>query len=486
MKRKRFAVLFLTMFMLIAAGYTQKGKAKDSTYTWNEMTISIPASWEGKYLVEKSKDGFTLFQSASYEKEKGMGFLCGFYRVDGMVIDVPGGTPLAYTATQTYYMVEPTDVAYYYEDKTISAQYHAMYDCIEEIVASFDVRKEGVQYNPEEYIFPLSNTMPVEEEYLLNCSDDQLSIARNEIYARHGRKFDNVYLANYFASCSWYEGTLSPKEFDEAVFSQIEKDNLEIIKKAEAEYKAEHPYPKEYKEGIRVREDLDGDGDMEQIRYSVKEQNANGLYEGSLVIDGKKYVLEDYCFHSGALVDTFFYVTDISPFYEGLEIAILDYGPSEDWVTHFFTYQDGLTYLGNVGGFPFKRLSGYNGFANGGAVIGEVRLDFTHTSHAFGSWWYDYANQELKYQDTLYYNYIPDGAHQLHEDITIYTTDSLKSAKIVLPAQDEVFFLGTDGKEWTYLKGKDGTKGYMRIKNGKVTGTSKEAQELFSGLSFYD
>lgn len=47
-------------------------------------------------------------QTASYEKEDGAGLLCGFHRIDGMINNVPGGTPLAYTDTQMYYMVELT------------------------------------------------------------------------------------------------------------------------------------------------------------------------------------------------------------------------------------------------------------------------------------------------------------------------------------------------------------------------------------------
>ncbi len=43
-----------------------------------------------------------------------------------------------------------------------------------------------------------------------------------------------------------------------------------MIQEAEKTYADEHPYPKEYKTGQKVMEDIDGDGREEEIRYDVK------------------------------------------------------------------------------------------------------------------------------------------------------------------------------------------------------------------------
>ena len=43
-------------------------------------------------------------------------------------------------------------------------------------------------------------------------------IARNEIYARHGRKFNDSELQAYFNSKSWYKGTVNPEDFSTSVF----------------------------------------------------------------------------------------------------------------------------------------------------------------------------------------------------------------------------------------------------------------------------
>lgn len=148
-----------------------------------------------------------------------------------MVLDEGGVEPLAYTDTHGYYMARPTDVCFYYEDEQIAAEYREMSEAVEAVAKTMEIDKEGVQYNPDEYILPLSNMILINEEDLVGFSDNELSIARNEIYARHGRQFDSAYLQNYYETCSWYMGTIPAKEFDETIFSQIEKNNLQGFEK---------------------------------------------------------------------------------------------------------------------------------------------------------------------------------------------------------------------------------------------------------------
>lgn len=69
---------------------------------------------------------------------------------------------------------------------------------------------------------------------LYGLSKEQLKIARNEIYARHGRLFDSESLQFYFNSKSWYHGTIAPSAFSEDLLSQVEKDNIKLIKEREA------------------------------------------------------------------------------------------------------------------------------------------------------------------------------------------------------------------------------------------------------------
>ena len=82
--------------------------------------------------------------------------------------------------------------------------------------------------NTEDYIFPNSSSVLL--------TDSELRIGRNEILARHGRRFNDQTLQQYFDSKSWYNGTISPDEFDanlDSRLNDVERANIEIIKKYE-------------------------------------------------------------------------------------------------------------------------------------------------------------------------------------------------------------------------------------------------------------
>lgn len=45
----------------------------------------------------------------------------------------------------------------------------------------------------------------------------------------------------------------------------------------------------------------------------------------------------------------------------------------------------------------------------GNYVIGESRMDFTHTNRVYDSWWYDVDGQKLVHEDGGYYSIVPEG-----------------------------------------------------------------------------
>lgn len=89
----------------------------------------------------------------------------------------------------------------------------------------------------EDYIIPDSNSRYITEEDLAKLSDYEILLARNEIYARHGRIFVNEDLNNYFRSKSWYQPTVSGSDFTEeyaaSVFNDYETRNIDTIVKYE-------------------------------------------------------------------------------------------------------------------------------------------------------------------------------------------------------------------------------------------------------------
>jgi len=62
---------------------------------------------------------------------------------------------------------------------------------------------------------------------------DELRFARNEIYARHGRRFDSEDLQKYFDAQSWYNGTTDPADFDYDSLNAYERANVNLMKSIE-------------------------------------------------------------------------------------------------------------------------------------------------------------------------------------------------------------------------------------------------------------
>lgn len=85
-------------------------------------------------------------------------------------------------------------------------------------------------YFEGDYVIPDSDSRYITEDDLRRLSADEILLARNEIYARHGRIFNNVPLNNYFMSKSWYEPTVSGSDFTEeyaaGVFNDYEIKNI--------------------------------------------------------------------------------------------------------------------------------------------------------------------------------------------------------------------------------------------------------------------
>lgn len=88
-----------------------------------------------------------------------------------------------------------------------------------------------------DYIIPDSSSRYITEEDLAGLSDYEILLARNEIYARHGRIFVNEELDSYFRSKSWYQPTVSGSDFTEeyaaSVFNEFERANIDTIVKYE-------------------------------------------------------------------------------------------------------------------------------------------------------------------------------------------------------------------------------------------------------------
>jgi hypothetical protein len=71
---------------------------------------------------------------------------------------------------------------------------------------------------------------------LMGLSRWELDVLRNEIYARHGRRFNRAELQAYFDQQPWYRPRYAPDEFPEHLLNAAERWNVELI----ADYQRAH------------------------------------------------------------------------------------------------------------------------------------------------------------------------------------------------------------------------------------------------------
>lgn len=81
----------------------------------------------------------------------------------------------------------------------------------------------------KDYVLPESNSRKLTNADLIKLAPNELRLARNEIYARHGLVFKSSDLTIYFSSKSWYK----PNPAYGGALNDVEQYNLNLIKSKE-------------------------------------------------------------------------------------------------------------------------------------------------------------------------------------------------------------------------------------------------------------
>lgn len=87
-----------------------------------------------------------------------------------------------------------------------------------------------------DYLIPGSDSRYLTEDDLKNLTWEQCTLARNEIFARHGRIFVSPQIARYFEGKDWYTGTISAANFSENVLNEFERANVSFISQYESDH----------------------------------------------------------------------------------------------------------------------------------------------------------------------------------------------------------------------------------------------------------
>lgn len=80
-----------------------------------------------------------------------------------------------------------------------------------------------------DFVLPQSSVQPLSPAVIAGLDKAQLRIARNEIYARHGRIFKSPDLAAHFSQFAWYRPVAA-----EVTLNPIEQANVDLLQQAEA------------------------------------------------------------------------------------------------------------------------------------------------------------------------------------------------------------------------------------------------------------
>lgn len=79
------------------------------------------------------------------------------------------------------------------------------------------------------YILPDSATRLLTQADVADLTWEQCCLARNEIFARHGRIFQTRQIAAYFEAQSWYRGTVPGASFDNNSLTPTERANADFL-----------------------------------------------------------------------------------------------------------------------------------------------------------------------------------------------------------------------------------------------------------------
>lgn len=198
--------------------------------------------------------------------------------------------------------------------------------------------------------------------------------------------------------------------------------------------------------------DLNGDGTEEKICVSLVDED-DGWFSVKLTINDIDHTGSVYV--DGVVLDCpdpyYWAVTDIYRVDTLKEIAIQDWGPSDDYSTNFFRYDGNEIYpIGGVEGMIFNGTTFPSDlrFDEDGFISTYMRFDVLQTW--FGKVRYEIGNREwltIVPEDT----YFATRPANVTAMVALAAYD-MDGNRFTLSAGDDFTILGTDNMEWLYCK----------------------------------
>ena len=262
------------------------------------------------------------------------------------------------------------------------------------------------------------------------------------------------------------------KHVAEEYVIEVKGEKITYLKGEARTTRSQNSIAKEVKLGETVSIDLNGDGKLESIYYSLDDFKIND-------VSYKKDIEDVYWDNPNQYA---FIIVDLDKKDNQKEIVLNVEGPSDDPAAHFYTYKNGLIKLGKA-----ETALNYTSFDGEGNFYGDVRLNILQTWFAPETWSLK-DNKIVRNTEHIYYpNQYIENRITLKEELPVYENliDS-KQPTIVKP--QEVRITRTDNKKFCYLEAEDGTTGWFEVTEffKIVELDNKIATDVFEGLCMAD
>lgn len=334
----------------------------------------------------------------------------------------------------------------------------------------------------DEPMWPDLSSKEFDAAELWSYNQTDLSIGRNQLFAKYGRKFTDPFLNAVFARKNWYKPVYDGQEFDRTMqefLTETEKANLEAVMKQENDLyyrkKGDYQTVKPLLSGSWL--DVDHDGEEEQVCFRFDQTEE---YEALVTLtikeaDGTQASVEEHAWSPRKPV----YVCSLTE--ETSQLIIADDGVSEDYTMEFYEYDSGkLTDIGTVSSFPESVQ------LTGGSI--SALVETFHLQCEPIRLIYEMTGDQLKQREQEYYEYRGNEVTALTE-LPLYAAMGDNTPLGELHRDEKVKILGGDLSEWVKIqKIADGAVCWIRVQEGQCElpdGSVLQSSLVFDGLTFY-
>jgi tetratricopeptide (TPR) repeat protein len=313
-----------------------------------------------------------------------------------------------------------------------------------------------------DYLLPDSDSRLLTKQEISELWIFELPLARNEIFARHGRVFQDEYTQTYFESKAWYEKN---PDYNDTLLNDFEKQNVQRIQDY-ADTARKNFYPIEPGRNI----DLNGDGILDEIHldYTPYEYGVFRLTINDTFVEAE-----------GENLDGIIYKCNIDASDPYKAIAITEAGPSDDYITYFF-YYDGMQIhsMGEIGG-------GDHTIAADGSGI----LSTKERGWVLHTWFYPI---EYRLTPDRRLEAIPTPLYTMKtivkaaKQVPLQKSPTDPAVSVTLHPGEDALIYATDNKEWLLIVNQDGLEGWLSMEDYYELQGNDWTNQVFEGLNYAD